>query len=78
MPTITINIPLNNKLQTLDVDAMTETVQKTARKELEPMELNQDGLGEPGICPANNTTNRTLSSAVGASSQPNWALQPTR
>ena len=25
LPTVTINIPLNNKLQTLDVDAMTET-----------------------------------------------------
>jgi uncharacterized membrane protein len=36
LPTITINIPLNNKLQTLDVDAMNETAQKTARKEFEP------------------------------------------
>jgi uncharacterized membrane protein len=25
LPTVTINIPLNNKLQTLDVDAMNET-----------------------------------------------------
>ncbi len=36
MPTITINIPLNNKLQTLDVDAMNATTQKAARKEFEP------------------------------------------
>lgn len=36
LPTITINIPLNNKLQALDVDAMNETTQKTARKEFEP------------------------------------------
>ena len=36
LPTVTINIPLNNKLQTLDVDAMNETTQKTARKAFEP------------------------------------------
>ena len=36
LPTITINIPLNNKLQTLDVDAMNETTRKTARQEFEP------------------------------------------
>jgi uncharacterized membrane protein len=36
LPTITINIPLNNKLQTLDVDAMNETRQETARKDFEP------------------------------------------
>jgi uncharacterized membrane protein len=35
LPTVTINIPLNNKLQTLDVDAMNETTQKTARKDFE-------------------------------------------
>jgi uncharacterized membrane protein len=35
LPTITINVPLNNKLQTLDVDAMNETTQKTARKDFE-------------------------------------------
>lgn len=35
LPTATINIPLNNKLQTLDVDAMNETTQKAARKEFE-------------------------------------------
>ena len=36
LPTVTINIPLNNKLQTLDVDAMNETTQKEARKDFEP------------------------------------------
>jgi uncharacterized membrane protein len=36
LPTVTINVPLNNKLQTLDVDAMNKTTQKTARKEFEP------------------------------------------
>ena len=35
LPTVTINIPLNNKLQTLDVDAMNETTQKVARKDFE-------------------------------------------
>ena len=37
LPTVTINIPLNNKLQTLDVDAMNETTKKTARKGFEPL-----------------------------------------
>jgi uncharacterized membrane protein len=36
LPTIIINIPLNNGLQTLDVDALDETAQKTAREEFEP------------------------------------------
>ena len=36
LPTFTINIPLNNKLQTLDVDAMNETTQKAARMDFEP------------------------------------------
>lgn len=35
LPTGTINIPLNNKLQTLDIDIMNETRQKAARKEFE-------------------------------------------
>lgn len=35
LPTFTINIPLNNKLQTLDVDAMDERSQKDAREEFE-------------------------------------------
>ena len=36
LPTVTINIPLNNRLQTLDVDAMDETTRKAARKDFEP------------------------------------------
>ncbi len=36
LPTFTINVPLNNKLQTLDVDAMNESTQKAARKDFEP------------------------------------------
>ena len=36
LPTFTINVPLNNKLQTLDVEAMNETAQKAARKDFEP------------------------------------------
>ncbi len=36
LPTATINIPLNNKLQTLDVDVINETTQKAARKDFEP------------------------------------------
>lgn len=36
LPTFTINIPLNNKLQTLDVDGMDETAQKAARRDFEP------------------------------------------
>ena len=36
LPTVTINIPLNNKLQTLDLDAMNETTRKAARKDFEP------------------------------------------
>jgi len=35
LPTFTINIPLNNKLQTLDVNAINETAQKEAREEFE-------------------------------------------
>ena len=36
LPTVTINIPLNNKLQTLDVDAMNEATQEAARRDFEP------------------------------------------
>jgi uncharacterized membrane protein len=35
LPTITINIPLNNRIQTLVVDSMEETELKEARKEFE-------------------------------------------
>jgi len=36
LPTFTINVPLNNKLQALDVDASNETGQAAARREFEP------------------------------------------
>jgi len=36
LPTIAINLPLNNKLQRLDVDAMPETDLKAVRGEFEP------------------------------------------
>ncbi len=36
LPTFTINVPLNNKLQTLDVDTMNEATLKAARKDFEP------------------------------------------
>jgi uncharacterized membrane protein len=36
LPTFTINIPLNNKLQTLDIGVMDETRQKAARLDFEP------------------------------------------
>jgi uncharacterized membrane protein len=36
LPTVTINIPLNNQLQTLAVDAMSETALSTAREAFEP------------------------------------------
>ena len=36
LPTATINIPLNNKLQTLDVDAMSETTRASVRQDFEP------------------------------------------
>ena len=36
LPTVTTNIPLNNRLQTLDVDAMNETTHEAARKDFEP------------------------------------------
>jgi uncharacterized membrane protein len=36
LPTFTINVPLNNKLQTLDVDNLDETTQKEVRITFEP------------------------------------------
>ncbi len=36
LSTFTINVPLNNKLQTLDVDAMNETAQEAAPQDFEP------------------------------------------
>ncbi len=35
LPTVTIHIPLNNRLQTLDVDTLNTTTQETARKDFE-------------------------------------------
>ena len=36
LPTFTINVPLNKKLQTLDVDAMDATTQAAVRRDFEP------------------------------------------
>ena len=36
LPTVTINVPLNNQLQTLDVDTMNETSLNAAREDFEP------------------------------------------
>ncbi len=36
LPTFTVNVPLNNKLQTLEVDDLDVTTQKAARKDFEP------------------------------------------
>ena len=36
LPTFTINVPLNNKLQTLDTDTMNEAELKAARQNFEP------------------------------------------
>ena len=36
LPTAAINIPLNNKLQTMDIDAMDEAARREPRDEFEP------------------------------------------
>lgn len=36
LPTITVNIPLNNRLQAVDVDALEEHEQNAVRKDFEP------------------------------------------
>ena len=36
LPTITINVPLNNQLQTVDIEAMDETALALARESFEP------------------------------------------
>lgn len=36
LPTVTINIPLNNRLQALDVDAVDDAARRTARADFEP------------------------------------------
>ena len=35
LPTVTINVPLNNRVQTLDIDGMNETAQQAARQDFE-------------------------------------------
>ena len=37
LPTVTINVPLNSKLQTLDADTLDEAGQKKARENFEPL-----------------------------------------
>ena len=36
LPTFAINVPLNNKLQAIDVDTIDESTQNTARRDFEP------------------------------------------
>ncbi len=36
LPTVSINVPLNNEIQTLDVDTMNAAERKAAREEFEP------------------------------------------
>lgn len=36
LPTVTVNVPLNNRLQALDIDATDETAQRAAREGFEP------------------------------------------
>ena len=36
LPTVAINVPLNNRVQTLDIDTMDETMQGTEREHFEP------------------------------------------
>jgi hypothetical protein len=62
--TFTINVPLNNTLQTLQVDAMGETALKAARLHfeppLEPVEPQPDAARQPDINPVNGPTLSTL------------------
>ncbi len=50
LPTFTINVPLNNKLQTLEPDTMAETTQKAARKEFEPRWNLWNSIRTPLAC----------------------------
>ena len=36
VPTMTINVPLNNRLQTMDVEAMTDALHRDARADFQP------------------------------------------
>ena len=44
VPTVTINVPLNNKVQTLQIDTMDETALETARQEFEPRWVRWNGI----------------------------------
>ena len=50
LPTFTINVPLNNKLQTLDVDNMNETTYKAARIDFEPRWNLWNSIRTPFAC----------------------------
>ena len=50
LPTFTINVPLNNKLQTLETDIMDEAQQKAARQEFEPRWNLWNSIRTPLAC----------------------------
>ncbi|MGB7439435.1 MAG: DUF1772 domain-containing protein [Coleofasciculaceae cyanobacterium] len=50
LPTFTINVPLNNKLQTLDVDKMNETTYEAARIDFEPRWNLWNSIRTPFAC----------------------------
>ncbi|ELS04525.1 putative integral membrane protein [Xenococcus sp. PCC 7305] len=50
LPTFTINVPLNNKLQTLKPDTMDEKMQKAARREFEPRWNLWNSIRTPLAC----------------------------
>ncbi|WP_293166256.1 DUF1772 domain-containing protein [Okeania sp. SIO2C9] len=50
LPTFTINIPLNNKLQMLNVDDLDETAQKAARMDFEPRWLLWNSIRTTFAC----------------------------
>ena len=50
LPTFTINVPLNNKLQMLNVDELDETAQKAARMDFEPRWLLWNSIRTTFAC----------------------------
>ncbi len=50
LPTFTINVPLNNKLQSLDVDTMSEGTCQVARLEFEPHWIQWNSIRTPLAC----------------------------
>ncbi|NET17250.1 MAG: DUF1772 domain-containing protein [Okeania sp. SIO1H6] len=50
LPTFTINIPLNNKLQMLNVDELDEIAQKAARMDFEPRWLLWNSIRTTFAC----------------------------